>query len=58
MPAEEVAQAIFKAVHKEKSYLYLSTQGKLTLWLNKFFPLWLDRLVYKTVAKEKDSPFK
>lgn len=58
MPAEAVAKAIFKAVHKEKAYLYLSTQGKLTLWLNKFFPIWLDRLVYKTVAKEKDSPFK
>jgi hypothetical protein len=36
----------------------LTTQGKLIQWLNKFLPNWVDSLVYKTVAKEKDSPFK
>ena len=58
MSAEAVATAIFKAIKRKKAYIYLSLQGKLTLWINKFFPLFLDRLVYKTVAKEKDSPFK
>lgn len=58
MPAEEVASEIFKAIQKQKNYLYLSFQGKATLFLSKFFPRLLDRLVYNTVAKEKDSPFK
>lgn len=58
MPASEVAAEVFDAVRKRKNYIYLSMQGKMTLFLNKFFPRWLDKLVYKTVAKEKDSPFK
>jgi short-subunit dehydrogenase len=58
MPAEVVAEEIFKAINKQKSYLYLSFQGKATLFLSKFFPRLLDKLVYNTVAKEKDSPFK
>ena len=58
MPAEKVAVEIFKAIYKKKTYLYLSFQGKATLFLSKFFPRLLDKLVYNTVAKEKDSPFK
>ncbi len=58
MPASEVATAVFDAIKKRKNYIYLSMQGKMTLFLNKFFPRLLDKLVYKTVAKEKDSPFK
>ncbi|MES2617802.1 MAG: SDR family oxidoreductase [Bacteroidota bacterium] len=58
MQPEEVANAIFKAIAKRKNYLYLTFQGKVTVFLSKFFPRWLDKLVYNTVAKEKDSPFK
>ncbi len=58
MSAEKVATEIFKAINKQRSYLYLSFQGKATLFLSKFFPSLLDKLVYNTVAKEKDSPFK
>lgn len=58
MQPEEVADAIVKCVCKRSSEVVLSTQGKLTVWLNKFFPSWVDRLVYKVVSKEKDSPFK
>jgi short-subunit dehydrogenase len=53
-----VAAAIFKAIEKRRNYIYLSFQGKATFFLNKFFPRLLDKLVFKTVAKEKDSPFK
>ena len=58
MSAETVADYMVTMVEKRQNNLVLSTQGKLTQWLNKFFPNWVDSLVYKTVAKEKDSPFK
>lgn len=58
MSAEECAEHILKAVKKRKRELILTTQGKLTVWLNKLFPALTDRLVYNTLAKEKDSPLK
>jgi short-subunit dehydrogenase len=58
MQPGEVAKAVYKAIDRRKNYIYLSFQGKVTFFLSKFFPRLLDRLVYKTVAKEKDSPFK
>ena len=57
MQPEEVAAEIFKAVDRKKNYLFLTFQGKATHFLSKFFPRLLDKLVYNTVAKEKDSPF-
>jgi short-subunit dehydrogenase len=58
MSAEEVAQHIYKAVLKRKRDLVLSTEGKLTVWLDKFFPSLVDKLVYNHMAKEKNSPLK
>jgi hypothetical protein len=43
-------------IHR-KAEVVLTTQGKLTKFLNKIFPRWIDKMVYKTVSKEKDSPF-
>jgi dehydrogenase/reductase SDR family protein 7B len=58
MSAETVAVAILNAVEKRKRSLILTTQGKLTVLLNKFFPAFVDKLVYNHMAKEPDSPFK
>ncbi len=58
MPAEEVAAHIYKAVKKRKTSLVLTTEGKMTVLLSKFFTKWLDKLVYNHMAKEPDSPFK
>jgi len=58
MSAEEVATHIYKAVLKRKNRIILTTQGKLTVLLNKFFPNWLDKQVYNHMAKEPDSPLK
>lgn len=58
LTAEYTAQEIYKAVVSRKRDLVLGGQGKLTIWLNKFFPAWLDKLVYKHLAEEKDSPLK
>jgi dehydrogenase/reductase SDR family member 7B len=58
MPAETVADEIVQMVVHRKAEVVLTRQGKLTKWLNKFFPRWVDKMVYKVVSKEKDSPFK
>lgn len=58
MTAEEVAESILKATLKRKRDLILTGQGKLAVWLNKWFPAVMDGIVYRQMAKEKDSPFK
>jgi hypothetical protein len=42
----------------KKAEQVLTLQGKLSFLLQKFVPRILDKLVYNTIAKEKDSPFK
>ncbi|MDD4086120.1 MAG: SDR family oxidoreductase [Bacteroidales bacterium] len=58
MTAEEVAVHVLDAIEKRKRTLVLTAQGKLTVWLNKFFPTWVDKLVFNHMAKEPDAPFK
>ncbi len=58
MTAEEVAKHTLKAIKKRKRELILTSQGKLTVLLNKFFPKMMDKMVYNHMAKEPDSPFK
>jgi len=58
MPASVVATEIVQMVRERKPESVLTSQGKITFWINKFFPRFLDTMVYKTIAKEKDSPFK
>ena len=57
MPPETVARHMLRAVAKRKRTLVLTRQGRLTVWLSKFFPAWTDKLVYDHMAKEPDSPF-
>jgi dehydrogenase/reductase SDR family member 7B len=57
MSAEEVANHILKAIEKRKRTLILTRQGKLTIFLNKIIPGRLDRMVFKHMSKETDSPF-
>ena len=57
MSSEEVATHILHATSKRKRDLVLTTQGKLAVFLNKWIPGILDGIVYKQMAKEKDSPF-
>jgi short-subunit dehydrogenase len=59
MPAERVAAYIYVAVKKRKRQLILTfLEGKLTVFVGKFVPKFLDKLIYKTFAKEPDSPLK
>jgi short-subunit dehydrogenase len=58
MSAETVAKHIVKAIIKKKRTIILTTQGKLTVLLNKLFPKMMDKIVYNHMAKEPDAPFK
>ena len=58
MPAQTVATRVIKSIEKRKDRLILTTQGKMTVFLNKFFPKFMDKMVYNHMAKEPNSPFK
>lgn len=58
MSAEECANRILNAIEKRKRTLIMTAQGKLTVWMNKFFPSFADKQVYKHFANEPDSPLK
>jgi short-subunit dehydrogenase len=58
MTSGQVAYLIYRAIVRRKRDLVLTFNGKLTVWLNKFFPGLMDKLVYNHLAKEEDSPFK
>ncbi len=58
MMAEEVAEHILRAVQKRKKYLVLTTQGKMTVFLNKWFPGFMDKMVYNAMVKEPGSPLR
>lgn len=58
MQPEEVAHRIYKAVEGRKRDIIMTRDGKLTVFLNKFFPAMMDKVVYNHMAKEPDSPFR
>ena len=51
MSAEECAEHIVKAIEKRKRTLVLTFTGKQTVFINKFFPKWADKLVRKHFYK-------
>ena len=55
MTAEKVAKNIICAIDYKKDTLTLSTNGKLAVWLNRFFPKLAKRLVFNHFKKEKKS---
>lgn len=57
MTAEEVAQGIIKAIQKRKRDIVFTSQGKLAVFLNKWMPGRMDKIVFNVFAKEPDSPF-
>ncbi|MCF8253699.1 MAG: SDR family oxidoreductase [Bacteroidia bacterium] len=58
MAPEEVAKQIVLMVKKRRKYQVLTFTGKLMYWVNKLFPDYVDRQVYKVISKEQNSPFK
>lgn len=51
MTAHECAEHIIKAIEKRKRTLVLTSTGKQTVFLNKFFPKLADKLTYKFFFK-------
>jgi short-subunit dehydrogenase len=56
MTAQECARHIYRATVKRRKVIILTTQGKLTVFLNKWFPGWMDKIVYSVMAKEHGAP--
>lgn len=58
MSSEECASIILNGAAKRKRTIVMTSQGKLTVFLNKLFPKFLDKIVFNHFAKEPDSPLK
>jgi short-subunit dehydrogenase len=58
MSAEECAAHIYTAIVRRKRTLVLTLQGKLAVWINKWWPSLADNLVYNTMKKEAGSPLR
>ncbi len=58
MSAEECARIILDAVKQRKRTVIMTFLGKLTVWVNKIFPGYADKSVYKHFLNEHDSPLK
>ncbi|MBK8608687.1 MAG: SDR family oxidoreductase [Chitinophagaceae bacterium] len=53
MSSENCAAHILKAIEKRKRTLVLTFKGKQTVFMNRFFPAWADKLVKKFFFKNK-----
>ncbi|MDH5598467.1 MAG: SDR family oxidoreductase [Cyclobacteriaceae bacterium] len=58
MSAETVAKHIYRATKKRKKFLTLTTEGKLAVFMNKWVPGLMDRIIFNKMAKEPGSPLK
>ncbi len=58
MTSEQVAKRTYIAIKNRKNKIVLTTEGKLVSIISKFMPNILYKLVYKSLAKEPNSPFK
>jgi short-subunit dehydrogenase len=58
MTADECADYIYRATVNRKRTLILTTQGKLAVFLNKWWPSLADKMVYNVMAKEANAPIR
>ena len=58
MSAERVATAMLRAIKQRRRLLILTLIGKLTIAVQRFIPIKMDRMVYRQMAKEPEAPFK
>lgn len=56
MTSEDVAKYIRKGVEKRKRTVTLTMQGKLGVFIRKFFPSFIDKMEYIMMKKEPNSP--
>lgn len=59
MTAERCAEIVVNGIAKRKREIVMTlVEGKLSVFLSKWWPSLLDKLAYRHMAKEPDSPFK
>lgn len=58
MSAERVAQLIVRATRKRRRSLIMDFQGRASNFIKKISPSLLDRIFYKAMAKEPNSPLR
>lgn len=58
MSAEDCARHLAKALAHRRSECILTPLGKATVLAHRLFPRLTDRMTYRFIAREKDSPFK
>jgi short-subunit dehydrogenase len=58
MSAEQCANIMIAAIANRKRTVVMTSQGKLTVWINKLLPSLADKLVFNHFAKEADNPLK
>lgn len=59
MSAERCAEIVVNGIVKRKREIVMTlVEGKLSVFLSKWWPSLLDKLAYSHMAKEPDSPFK
>ena len=58
MTAEEVARIVIRDVRRRKRLCLMEIEGRATHFVKKFAPAFLDRMFYKVMAREPDSPLK
>lgn len=58
MSSEEVASRIVKGISDRKRTILMEFQGRATSLIKKFAPSFLDKMFYKHMANEVDSPLK
>ena len=58
MSADECAAHIYRATVRRKRTLVLTLEGRVAVWINKWWPSLADTLVYKAMKKEVGSPLR
>lgn len=58
MSAEKCAEYLARSLAKRRSTKILTPIGKATVWAHRLFPRLTDKLTYKYIAREANSPFK
>lgn len=58
MSAEETALRMAKALRRRRSEVTLTALGKITVWGRNVIPRIADRITYRYIAREVNSPFK
>lgn len=58
MSAEECARHLARALWRRRRQVVLTPLGRLTVWGHNAIPRICDRITFRYVSKEKDSPFK